>query len=218
MDLLNYLGALGNQPGDFSDPSMQIAGMQGQQAPQAPQAPQAAMPQVPHHSTFANILGMLGDALLAAHGRPAIYGPRVAQEKLGATLAASLGNSDPNMMALAQQDPGTFLQIWQAQHKKDDLPAGLQEFQAYRDMPSDQKPTYERFLQLTHPGMTTPVIMEPGDHLLGGSSGPPAAAVAHLQSHPELAGAFDQKYGSGAAARALGGATASTPSSNFPAR
>lgn len=34
--------------------------------------------------------------------------------------------------------------------------------------------------------------------------GPPTAAVQHLRDHPDLATAFDQKYGQGAAARALG--------------
>lgn len=47
------------------------------------------------------------------------------------------------------------------------------------------------------------------------SAGPPPAAVEHLRQHPELRGAFDAKYGPGAADRALGGASPSG-SQTFP--
>jgi hypothetical protein len=50
----------------------------------------------------------------------------------------------------------------------------------------------------------------------GGTSGPPSTAVEYLRSHPDLAPQFDEKYGAGASAKALGGATASAPSRGFP--
>lgn len=45
----------------------------------------------------------------------------------------------------------------------------------------------------------------------GAGGGPPAAAIGYLQAHPELRGAFDQKYGAGAAEKALAGPAALAP-------
>lgn len=50
----------------------------------------------------------------------------------------------------------------------------------------------------------------------GGDTAIPQAAADHLRQHPELRGAFDEKYGAGAADSVLGGPTGSTQSAPFP--
>lgn len=71
--------------------------------------------------------------------------------------------------------------------------------------------------------MTTLVAPNDGSHAFGEPAGgghpaPPAEAVAHLKSDPATAAQFDEVFGPGAAARALGqgGPTAQSPSGPFP--
>lgn len=56
---------------------------------------------------------------------------------------------------------------------------------------------------------------ETGSSVQGGGSGYPQGAIDMLRSNPALAPQFDEKYGPGAAQRALGGQMGSAPSGGF---
>jgi hypothetical protein len=94
----------------------------------APPAPQS-------HGGIGNFLGRLGDALLVANGRPAIY----AQRQQNAALANYLGQIDPSMGDMVNNgvDAPTALALYKMQHPSP--PDIIQEMQAVGIDPNSEQ-------------------------------------------------------------------------------
>lgn len=183
-----------------------------QQAPQ--QAPQAPQFQRPHG--IRNLLGIIGDALLVSHGQAPAYQNKLNEMQQNTALQGFLTNPDEAVQRLMQVDPRAGIALYSQIHPKSEVPQGVKEYEYYHGLPDEQRAGFEKFLQLTHPGMMAPVTLGENDHVEQlPTSGPPQSAIEHLKAHPELAPQFDQKYGSGSSSKVLGGATASTPSPTF---
>lgn len=184
---------------------------------------QDAAAMAPKHSGggFKNVLGMLGDALLQANGHEPIYAPHKKQQQLGESLAGYLGGDNPQLADILRADPSTGVALWNAM-RKPDIPAEAQDFKYYQGLPADQRSQYERYLQLTHPGMNAPLSLGANDtYVPAGAPGNPtggAGASMPFAATPEEA----RKYPPGTTIntpygvkRVPGGATAS-PSPTFP--
>lgn len=154
--------------------------------------------------------------------------------------------ADPSLMELAAIDPSLAVQFYQASKPKDpeeiDLmrrvgidptsPEGREIIRSKLMGRGEQNPNFVRELEALgidprsdearelYYGRNSPAgyLLRPKGRAEGPapSSAPPEGAIAHLKSNPDLAAQFDEKYGRGAAARVLGGPTAS-PSGGFPA-
>jgi hypothetical protein len=161
-----------------------------------------------------DFLGRLGDALLVANGRSPIYAQRIQQRqederrtRVGSALAQLLGGGDASMAALFQDDPDAGLAVYKATHEKDDKPAAFDEFEHYMRLPDEQKPAYEKYLRLKHPGMMAPISLGPNDTL----ETPGQEAIAEdangnrIRYNPQ-SGAWEP----------VGGPTDSNPSVPFP--
>lgn len=165
---------------------------------------------------FRNVLGILGDSILQAHGRQPIYGPMHEKQQLQGALQNFLTDPDGAIQALMQVDAPTAISLYKMVHPATETPASLREFQYYQKMPADQRGSYEKFLQLTHPGMMAPITLPQNATLeMPGQSGGDMPFV----NTPEEA----RKYPAGTSVRTPygvyqvpGGASPSSGSPTFP--
>lgn len=165
-------------------------------------------------------LGALGDALLAGSGGKPVYRDYVDEQRQNSALSGFLTDPDQAIQQLMQVDPKLGIALYSQVHPKSEVPQGVREYDYYNKLPVGEKPAFEKFLQLTHPGMMAPITLGPTDTYDSGStapagSGPPGSAIEYLKAHPDLAAHFDEKYGAGASAKVLGGQTPRA-SGNFP--
>jgi hypothetical protein len=139
------------------------------------------------------IAGIVGDALSGAAGQPGMYARSLAE---GHQQQAEL----QRQMALAQYkqanpDPtGTMQNVAAA-----GLKPGSPEYQAMMSKVLLQP----HYMMLGNPETGQQVI--DANNPPPQDAGPPPDAVAHLKSDPSLAPQFDEVFGPGAAARAIGG-------------
>ena len=98
-------------------------------------------------------------------------------------------------------------QRYQRENQGPDIDADIKEFQQLKEfgyVPEGM--SYQEFAQMKNPGMQSPIILpRNAQQIGGGSSGPPPEAVQYLQSNPNTAAQFEQKYGPGLARKYLGG-------------
>lgn len=105
-----------------------------------------------------------------------MYAPQHAQRmaeanqmQMGQQLSNYLGalGANPALLGIVQNYPELGLQLFQASQKQEDLPSDVRSFNYYNKLPQDQRPAFEKYLQLTHPGMSTPVVLGPYDRIEG---------------------------------------------------
>lgn len=169
-------------------------------------------PEQPHHSKLRNTLGAIGDAMLVATGHAPIYRQRMEQEQQNQALQGFLQNPDEAIQRLMQIDPRSGIALYSQVHPKSEVPESVKGYNYYNALPDSEKPRFEKYLQLTHPGMMAPVTLGPNDTVeTPGSSLPHVSDQASYDAVP--AGA--QYTTPDGHVRVKGGATASTPSPTF---
>lgn len=176
-----------------------------------------APPDVPaHRHGLGNVLGRIGDALLVANGQQPIYANTIRNQKLGQELGNYLGSSDQALAQVFQTDPEVGLKLYEYKHPASEVPADLKEYAAYANMSGPDRAQYERFLELTHPGMNAPITLGANDQYLpGGQSIPTVNTPEEAMKYPP--GTVVKRSSDGKMFTVPGGATAS-PSPTFPGR
>lgn len=175
----------------------------------------------PHPSKLRNFLGALGDAFSVGSGGQPNYRNKMQAAQLASAVGQYLGDPSSVLAQIMQINPEAGIDLYKAIHPASEVPAALKEWDAYQKLPADQQAAFIKFRQALDPQIMSPITLGPNDTYVApggvtsGASGPPQSAVDYLKAHPDLAPQFDQKYGQGASAKVLGGATASPPR-NFP--
>jgi hypothetical protein len=145
----------------------------------------------PDHSKARRIAGIIGDTLAGAAGRPGPYAQQMHEAQQQQMLFQ-------RQVALAQ---------WKQQHP--DPTGTMQNAQATGALPGT--PDYQDLIRKTMmaPHYITLGNAENGQTVIDannmGSGNVPPDAVARLKANPHEAAQFDEIFGPGAAARAMGG-------------
>lgn len=82
------------------------------------------------HSGFRNILGILGDSILQAHGRQPIYGPMHEKKQLQGALQNFLTDPDGAIQNLMQVDAPTAISLYKMVHPTKAAPEIVAELEA----------------------------------------------------------------------------------------
>ena len=178
-------------------------------------------------SPIRDLLGTIGDVLLVANGGQPIYQARLKQRqdeakraRMGSALAQYLGSGDAGLAAIFQDDPEIGIEIYKATRKKDDTPAAFDEFQHYQKLPPEQRPAYEKFLRLKHPGMMAPITVPDGASVeFPGQGDEPAGPEPTVNSQADYdALPPGTPYRDSQGNRAVKGGQTAPPSGGFPVK
>jgi hypothetical protein len=150
--------ALGNLADVFSAPTVAPLPDYGAQAAQSVAAAQQAYASRPHG--LGNILGRIGDALLQANGIAPIHQAELDRQQTQTALQGFLQDPNAAIQALMQVNAPEGIKLYTALHPPSETPEGVKEFNYYNSLPPEQKPGFEKFLQLTHPGMMAPLTLD----------------------------------------------------------
>jgi hypothetical protein len=199
----------GAQPMPPQSPPASLGAFAGMQALSPPQPMQQAptslgdlassLPQgnIPKPSKFTagNIMGVLGDALSAYGGKQPTFGPFLRQQQI-------LGQQQNFEREKFQQQ--LQMQMFAMTH-----PAEFMQAKVFEGMPAPDQRNFLSYQDATHPLYTT---VNGSQVLQKRVQTPPPEAVAHLRGalgagadRASEAAKFDQIFGPGAAAEALGG-------------
>lgn len=136
-------------------------------------------------SGFANVLGMLGDALLVHGGRAPMYAPmrqqrmdEQRQEKANQAIGNYLGNLDPALRELIMQaGPGAGMKAYEMAHPQaKDPPGMIQEFRLREQMSDAERGEYDNYVEKRRFNpYGAPITLGPGDTYEAGGDEPPAA-------------------------------------------
>jgi len=121
-------GGIPGFAGGMINPQQMVPGMGGleQSLAQNQALGQQRQRQVnPDHikPNFANVLGLIGDAVRGFKGQPATYGPamqqRQRQAQMGDALANYLGNNDAALAEIMRADPETGMALYKMTHQSE---------------------------------------------------------------------------------------------------
>lgn len=176
------------------------------------QADQAAQQ---HHSTLRNVLGAIGDALLIGNGVQPLYHQQQQQNQLATDMTNYLGDNNAALADAFRVNPTVAAEMFKYMHPASEVPQSVKEFDYYNGLPTDRQAAFEKFLQLTHPGLMAPVTVEPGSTVQqpGASSVPVVKTQSDYDALPPGA-TYQDTRGNYGVKGGKGGQTAG-PSGNF---
>lgn len=220
----NFLGALGSpsgvrgipqQPPMVAAPDVTLPDMSGvNQAITDNAAAQAARP----HGLLGglgNILGHIGDALLISHGASPIYTANQDNAAIGADMAQYLGDSSAALADVFKRNPQVGVALYKAMHQRAELPAAIQEWIEYSQMPPDQQAAFIKFHQQINPQIVSPYVMpEQGGQVETPGSAPHITDQATYDALP----AGSPYIGPDGHIRVKGGQSGATPAAGFPGK
>jgi hypothetical protein len=167
-------------------------------------------------SKFRNFLGALGDALMVGNGGKPLYRERQQQQQLGSIVGQFLGADDSALAPIFAINPEVGAELYKIRHPASETPAELKEFEYYQGLDPTNRPAYEKFLQLTHPGFMAPITLpEQGAKIdyPGASNAPEVTDQAGYDALPNGA-----TYTSGGKTYVKGGQSGASPAATFPGR
>jgi hypothetical protein len=188
------LGSLSNDPSVAQTPPLQPQG--ASLGALASSLPQGIVPaKKPNQFNFGNIAGILGDALMAYDKMPPQFAPFMREQQI-------LGQQQNFEREKFQQQ--LQMQMFAMTH-----PAEFMQAKVFEGMPAPDQRNFLSYQDATHPLYTT---VNGSQVLQKRVQTPPPEAVAHLRGalgagadRASEAAKFDQIFGPGAAAEALGG-------------